>query len=128
MPTAVLLEIPCLYLIVSEIAFIRCSFRCCERCWAQYLSLIEKVVAGEERMEQRRHAHDVSLRASDSCLPKGGAAQLSFVPSPDGIVAATKMYCRVQVLLQVQTCCHYLAYSIKAALQPSHLPSAENFL
>ena len=24
------------------------------------------------------------LRASDSCLPKGGAAQLSFVPSPDG--------------------------------------------
>lgn len=87
MPTAVLLEIPCLYLIVSEIAFIRCSFRCCERCWAQYLSLIEKVVAGEERMEQRRHAHDVSLRASDSCLPKGGAAQLSFVPSPDGIVS-----------------------------------------
>ena len=50
------------------------------------------------------------------------------LPSPDGIVAATKMYCRVQVLLQVQTCCHYLAYSIKAALQPSHLPSAENFL
>ena len=35
-------------------------------------------------MEQRRHAHDMSLRASDSCLPKGGAAQLSFVPSPDG--------------------------------------------
>ena len=26
----------------------------------------------------------MSLRASESCLPKGGAAQLSFVPSPDG--------------------------------------------
>ena len=38
-------------------------------------------------MEQRRHAHDVSLRASDSCLPKSGAAQLSFVPSPDGTVS-----------------------------------------
>lgn len=39
-------------------------------------------------MEQRRHAHDVSLRASDSCLPKGGAAQLSFVPSPDGTISS----------------------------------------
>ncbi len=29
----------------------------------------------------------MSLRASDSCLPKGGAAQLSFVPSPDGAVS-----------------------------------------
>ena len=26
----------------------------------------------------------MSLRASESCLPKGGAARLSFVPSPDG--------------------------------------------
>ena len=29
----------------------------------------------------------MSLRASDSCLPKGGAAQLSFVPSPDGTIS-----------------------------------------
>lgn len=46
--------------------------------------MIDHARSGEERLEQRRHAHDAPLRASESCLPKGGAAQLSFVPSPDG--------------------------------------------